>query len=729
MPASVNVEILNDRSITIRDSIADVKFTLALTISLVVLVIFLFLRNVSATIIPSLAVPLSIFGTFGVMYLLGYSMDNLSLMALTLSVGFVVDDAIVMLENIVRHMEMGERPFDAALNGAKEIGFTILSMTISLAAVFIPVLFMGGILGRLLHEFAVTIGAAILVSGFVSLTLTPMLCSRYLRPPAEERHGRFYNALERFFEGMLNTYDWTLKRVMKHHVTTTMVSAIVFALTIYMFTKIPMGFIPSEDISQIFGFTEAAQDISFDSMVKHQRQVAEIVSKDPNVTAFMSSVGAGGPNGTGNTGRVSIRLRPRSERKLSADEVIQELRPKLSGIPGINVYLQNPPTIRLGGSYTKSLYQYTVQDADIKELYEWSPKLESRMKQLPGLQDVTSDLQITSPQVIVNIDRDKAQALNVTADQIENSLYTAYGQRQISTIYTPTNQYYVIMQVQDQYQADPAALSLLYVRSTSGRQIPLNTVAQLRRTVGPLTVTHAGQLPSVTISFNLKPGVALGDAVNQIQNIKNEMRMPDTLSTNFMGTAQAFQSSLQGLWLLLLVAILVIYIVLGVLYESFIHPITILSGLPSAGFGALITLFLFKSDLNIYAFVGLIMLIGIVKKNAIMMIDFALEAQRKEGKNAAEAIYEGCLLRFRPIMMTTMAALLGTLPIALGFGAGSEARRPLGLAVVGGLMVSQLLTLYITPIVYIYLDALQRKLRRRVKTRPAAPISEPTAAD
>ncbi|MBO0858247.1 MAG: multidrug efflux RND transporter permease subunit [Chloracidobacterium sp.] len=729
MPASVNLDVLIDRSMTIRESIADVKFTLVLTVALVILVIFLFLRNLSATIIPSLAVPLSIFGTFAAMYLLGYSLNNLSLMALTLSVGFVVDDAIVMLENIVRHMELGERPFEAALNGSKEIGFTIISMTISLAAVFIPVLFMGGILGRLLHEFAMTIGAAILVSGFVSLTLTPMLCSRYLRPPDEERHGRFYNVMERFFSGMLSTYDWTLKRVMKHHVITTTVSALVFAATIYMFTKIPMGFIPNQDTNQIYGSTEAAQDVSFDGMIKHQTKVAEIVSKDPNVEAFSSSVGASGSTSTGNAGRFYMRLKPRSQRELSSDQVIQELRPKLAAIPGINVYLQNPPTIRLGGSLSKSLYQFTLQDSDIKELYEWAPKMEARMKQLPDLQDVTTDLLITSPQIIVDIDRDKALALDVTADQIENALYTAYGQRQISTIYSPTNQYFVIMEVENKYQTDPAALSLLYVRSSAGKQIPLNTVAQLRRTVAPLTVAHSGQLPAVTISFNLKPGVALGDAVNKIQVIKDELRMPDTLSTSFMGAAQAFQSSLQGLWLLLAVAILVIYIVLGILYESFIHPLTILSGLPSAGFGALLTLMIFKTDLNIYAFVGLIMLIGIVKKNAIMMIDFALETQRKEGKSAAESIYEGCLLRFRPIMMTTMAALLGTLPIALGFGSGSEARRPLGLAVVGGLMVSQLLTLYITPIMYIYLDSLQKKFRRGAKARSAGIVSEPTAAD
>src|SRR6266508_1741252 len=638
VPAGVSINVMYDRSTTIRQSVEDVRFSLILALALVVMVIFIFLRNIPATVIPTVALPMSSIGTVSLMYLFGYSLDNISLMALTLCVGFVVDDAIVMLENISRHIEMGKSPLQAPFDGSKEVAFTILSMTISLAAVFIPVLFMGGILGRLLHEFAVTIIVAVLISGFVSLTLTPMMCSRILKPHADVEHGRLFLASERAFDAVRDAYGSSLGWVLGHQRFVMAVFLGVVVATGALYAKMPKGFLPSEDSGQLFCFIEASQDVSFDGMVKHQRQVAEIISKDPNVESFMSSVGAGGPNGTGNTGRVYMRLKPRSQRKLTADEVIQELRPKLAAIPGINVYLQNPPTIRLGGSLSKSLYQFTLQDADIKELYEWAPKMESRLKQLPGLQDVTSDLQITSPQVVVDIDRDKALALDVTADQIENSLYNAYGQRQISTIYTPTNQYWVIMQWEDKYQKDPAALSLLYVKSNGGRQIPLNTVAQCHPTVGPLTITHSGQLPSVTLSFNLKPGVALGDAVNQIQNIKNEMRLPATLSTNFQGTAQAFQSSLQGLWLLLAVAILVIYIVLGILYESFIHPITILSGLPSAGFGALLTLMIFKTDLNIYAFVGLIMLIGIVKKNAIMMIDFALEAQRKEGKGASEAI-------------------------------------------------------------------------------------------
>jgi HAE1 family hydrophobic/amphiphilic exporter-1 len=584
-------------------------------------------------------------------------------------------------------------------------------MTLSLAAVFIPVLFMGGILGRLFREFAVTVSAAILVSGFVSLTLTPMLASRFLRPPAEAHHGRVYALSERFFQGMLSTYRWTLEWCLGHRPAIMAVSFLTIVATGVLFYVVPKGFIPSEDTGQIIGFTEAAQDISFDSMVRHQQEVAAIIRQDPNIDSFMSSVGAGGASDTQNTGRMGLMLKPRSERKLSADEIIQELRPKLTGVPGIRVFLQNPPLIRVGGQLTKSLYQYTLQGADIGELYRVSRDVQEKIAALPLVQDVTSDLQITSPKVRIEIDRDKASALGITANQIENALYDAYGSRQVSTIYTATNQYQVILELDPAYQEDPEALSLLYVRSSRGQLVPLNTVARLSPGIGPLTVNHLGQIPSVTISFDLKPGASLGDAVTQVQRI-GRTTLPATISATFQGSAQAFQSSLKGMGLLLILAVLVIYIVLGILYESFIHPLTILSGLPSAGVGALLTLLIFGNDLNIYAFVGIIMLVGIVKKNAIMMIDFALQAEAR-GKSAAEAIFEGCLLRFRPIMMTTMAALMGTLPIALGAGQGAESRRPLGLAVVGGLIVSQLLTLYITPVTYIYLDAFSRWLGTR----------------
>ena len=711
LPAAVNLDILYDRSVPIKDSVRDVQFTLLLALVLVIAVIFIFLRNLSATIIPSLALPMSLIGTFAVMYLFGYSLDNLSLMALTLCVGFVVDDAIVMLENIVRHMEHGEGVLEAALNGSREISFTILSMTLSLVAVFIPVLFMGGIVGRLLHEFAVTIAVAVLISGFVSLTLTPMLCSRFLRPPGEEKHGRLYQIFERFFERVRHAYEITLKWALHYKLTTLIISILFLFGVVGLYLITPKGFLPSEDRGQIFCFTEAAEEISFDALAEHQKKLAAIVSQDPNVSHFMSSIGAAGSTVSSNIGRLMIRLKPREERTLNADQVIQELRPKLATVPGIRVFMQNPPPINVGGLLTKSQYQYTLQGSDTNELYKYAPILETKLRALPGFLDVTSDLQIKSPQVYVRIDRDKASALGLSAGQVEDALSSAYSSRQVSTIYAPNNQYWVIIELEPEYQMEPAALSLLYIRSKSGDLVPLSTVATIERTVGPLTVNHLGQLPAVTISFNLAIEKSLGDAVKGVEKTSREI-LPATITGSLQGTAQAFKSSMAGLGILILVAILVIYIVLGILYESYIHPITILSGLPSAGIGALLTLLLFHIDLNLYALVGIIMLIGIVKKNAIMMIDFALEAERKEGKSPEEAIFQGAIIRFRPIMMTTMSALMATLPIALGLGAGAESRRPLGMAVVGGLIFSQIVTLYISPVIYIYLDSLQKATRR-----------------
>jgi len=719
LPASVEVNTLYDRSVSIHQSVNDVQLTLLVTLCLVVMVIFLFLKNLSATVIPSLALPFSIIGTFSVMYLMGYSLDNLSLMALTLSVGFVVDDAIVMLENIVRHMEKGKPAMQAALDGAREIGFTILSMTLSLTAVFIPLLLMGGILGRLFHEFAVTIGVAILVSGFVSLTLTPMLCSRFLRPPKEEHHGRWYEATERVYRRGLAWYQRSLAWAMDRRGLVMLFSGLILVGTVVLSRLVPSGFIPTEDTGQIRGTTETLEGSSYENMRDHQLAVADILRRDPNVAHFMSSVGGG----TMNQGRLNIRLKPRNQR-VPADQVVRELMPKLNSVPGIKTYLSVPPSINIGGRPTKTQYQFTMQSADIDALYDNAAKLEGVLRGLPTLQEVTTDLQIKNPQVSVQIDRDRATSLGVTVQQIEQALYDAYGSRQVSTIYTPNNQYWVILELLPEYQRDPSALQLLYLRSQKGNLIPLTSVASASNDVGPLSVNHSGQLPSVTLSFNLPPGVSLGDAVNDVEKAARQT-LPSTISTGFSGTAQAFQDSQKGLFFLLLLAIVVIYIVLGILYESFIHPLTILSGLPFAGFGALLTLLIFRTELSVYAYVGVIMLVGLVKKNAIMMIDFALEAERSEGKSPRAAIIEACSVRFRPIMMTTMSALMGTLPIAIGWGAGGESRRPLGLAVVGGLAFSQLITLYVTPVVYTYLDALQHRFGRRAKHR----VEDPAAAD
>ena len=734
LPQSVHMDVLYDRSDTIRDSYRDVQFTMALTLALV---IFVFLRNVWATVIPSLALPFSIIGTFSVMYMLGYSLDNLSMMALILSVGFVVDDAIVMLENIYRHVEMGKDPLTASLVGSREIGFTIVSMTLSLAAVFIPVLFISGVLGRLFREFSVTICVAILISGVVSVTLTPMLCSRFLRRPASHGGNRFAQASETGFQWLLDRYDRTLQIVLRHREATMVAFFVVLAATAALFVMVPKGFIPDQDTDQIAVTTEAAQGTSFDRLVTYQDAVAEVLRNDPNVEALVSTVGGsaaqtlGGPN----LGQIVVHLKPRAERRELANQIIERLRPQLESVVGMKVFAQNPPTIRIGGQVSKSLYQFSMQSPNREVLYETARQLEAALHDEPLLSDVTSDLAVTSPQINVQIDRDKAAALGVTANAIESAFYDAYGTKWVSTIYGTVNEYKVLLELDPRYQADPAALSLLYFKATpstpapptgpstngtaptstaakagAGIVVPLDTLAKATQVVGPQSISHYGQLPSVTVSFALAPGAALGSALTRVRAVADGI-IPDTVTGQFQGAAAAFQNSLGNLAILLVIAIMVVYIVLGILYESYIHPMTILSGLPSAAFGALVTLLLFRIDLNIYAFVGMIMLIGIVEKNAIMQIDFALEAER-EGMSPPEAIYKGCLIRFRPIMMTTMAALFGAVPIALGSGAGGEARQPLGLVVVGGLIFSQLVTLYLTPVVYTYLAQLQSWLKR-----------------
>jgi HAE1 family hydrophobic/amphiphilic exporter-1 len=704
IPPAVHLSFPRDASESIRSSIRDVELTLVLTVFIVVAVIFLFLRNLSATLIPGCAVPFSIVGTFAVMYLLGYSLNNLSLMALTLSVGFVVDDAIVMLENIVRHLEMGESRLYAAVNAAREIGFTILSMTVSLVAVFIPVLFMSGIIGRLLHEFSVTIVVAILISGFVSLTLTPMLGSRFLKHDEHGKHGPVYRSLEWGFDVMHRAYERSLGLALRYHPVTFAVAVLMLAGTVYLFRTMPKGFIPSQDQGFMFGISMSPQDASFQWVANHNQQVGQIVAKHQGVEH--SGVFIVSPTQT----FIFAAMKPRDQRH-SVDEILQELRPQVAKVPGIFVFLQNPPPITVTGQPGQANYQLTLQSTNLDELYSWTPRLTGRMRGIPGLVDVSDDVRISSPQVMVDIDRDRAQSLGITPQQIQDALFSAYGQRQVSTIYAPANQYLVLLEVLPEYQESPEALSKLYLRSSSNALVPLDSVVRWKRQTGPLSINHFGQSPAATISFNLTPGTSLGRAADAVQNVIREMRVPASITTGFQGTVKEFETSFQNLTVLLIVAVLVIYIVLGVLYESFIHPITILSGLPSAVFGALATLLLFHKELDLYAFVGIIMLFGVVKKNAIMMIDFAVDAQRA-GSSAMDAIWRGCLLRFRPIMMTTVAALFGTLPIALGYGEGADARQPLGLAVVGGLVVSQFLTLYITPVIYLYLERFQEWLQR-----------------
>ncbi len=720
LPASISLETSYDRSINIRASVSDVQITLLISAVLVVAVIFLFLRTISATFVASLALPIAIIGTFAGMAYFGYSLNNLSLMALTLSVGFVVDDAIVMLENIVRHTEKGEEPMEAALVGSREIGFTILSMTISLAAVFIPVLFMGGIVGRLLHEFAVTIVIAIVVSGIVSVTLTPMMLSRMMKRNQHAQQNAFQHWCERSFERLQGLYERSLRWGLRHHrfIFMTFIASVV--ATGVMLSSMRMDFLPSGDSGQIIGITEASTGTSYEQMVIYQREAAAIALKDPNVRSVMSSIGGGPNRGSTNTGRLFINLKPSGERR-SPEAIIQGLRPKLSHIPGLRVYLQNPPALRIGGMQSKSQYQYTLQDLDQDQLQEAATKLTTALRDMPGFADVGNDMDFSTPAVKVAINRDRAAALGVTPAQIEAALGAAYGGQQISRIYTDIDTYQVILELLPHYRTHESALSRLYVTAQNGALVPLTAVTTIGPGHMPLTINHLGQLPAVTVSFSLTPDMALSDAVGAIEQAKAQLNLPATIQTSFQGTAQAFQESTASLLFLLVIAIVVIYIVLGILYESFIHPLTILSGLPSAAVGALLTLMLFGMPLSLYAFVGIIMLIGIVKKNAIMMIDFSLERERQQGVKPEDAILEAALIRFRPIMMTTMAALMGILPIAIGHGEGAESRQPLGIAVVGGLMLSQLLTLYITPVIYIYLDRLGKRVSQwRNQPRPAA---------
>jgi multidrug efflux pump len=724
VPPAVKVSILTDRTETIRASVEDVQFTLLLTIALVVLVIFLFLRRLWATVIPSVALPLSLIGTFGIMYLIGFSLNNLSLMALTISTGFVVDDAIVMIENIFRYIEAGERPLDAALKGARQIGFTVVSLSISLIAVFIPLLFMTGIVGRLFREFAITLSVAVIASAVVSLTLTPMMCAKFLKPIEHGKQGKFFQWTEGVFQKTLNLYDVTLKWVLRHRFLTLMVAIATFAITLFLYVIVPKGLLPLQDTGEIIGVTDAAQNISFAAMIDRQQQIADIVRQDPDVQSVAAFVGAGTVNQTPNSGRLYIVLKPRRVRQASAQGIIARLRQATNNVQGISLFMQAAQDLQIDTRVSRTQYQYILEDTDSKELGEWSDKLLQKLKQLPELRDVATDQQSQGYQVSVNVDREKASRLNVQTAAIDNVLYDCFGQRQVSIIFTQLNQYRVILEVLPDFKNAPNSLDQIYVSSSTGQQIPLSAFATMETTTAPLVVTHQDQLPAVTLSFNVRQGGSLGQAVRTLQEAKNQIGMPETITGGFYGTAAEFQSSLRSEPFLILAAVIIIYIVLGVLYESYIHPITILSTLPSAGVGALLALLLTGIDFSLIALIGIILLIGIVKKNAIMMIDFALDAEREQGLPPEESIYQACLLRFRPIMMTTMAALLGALPLAVQEGTGAELRKPLGITIVGGLLLSQFLTLYTTPVIYLYMDKLGRFLarrRQRVETKPRLP--------